>query len=61
MGNRQSKGPMKNWTFEELIEVASQKGIDYEIVTSYNEMIEEGYSSEQAATETAKQWRLNDA
>jgi len=52
---------MKNWTFEELIEVASQKGIDYEIVTSYNEMIEEGYSSEQAATETAKQWKLNDA
>jgi hypothetical protein len=52
---------MKNWTFEELIEVASKEGIDYEIVTSYNEMLEEGYSSEQAATETAKQWSLNDA
>lgn len=52
---------MKNWTFEELIAAASERGIDSEIISEYNQMIEEGYSSEQAATETAKQWRLNDA
>jgi hypothetical protein len=47
------------WTFEELIEAAAEKGMDFEIISEYNDMLEDGYSSDQAATETARLWHFN--